>query len=613
RLGSWERDLATNQAVWSDEVYRIFGLEPGTPVNLDIVLEHVHPEDRDRVMNAVERAIKERDYGKCEFRLVVGDETRSVRLIAHAEYDESGRAVKLIGTTQDITEWRAAEEAARQMSSKYQSLVENIPDVAWTANERAETTFISPGVVRITGFTPEETCAATTAIWPGRIHPEDQPEVRAAFQALFESRDLFDAEFRFQCKNGEWVWLHARALAVYEKDGVRLADGVFSDVTEKKLLQSQLEQANRLSSLGRVAATIAHEFNNVMMGIQPFAELLSRKTPTPETIAKATKHIGSAIARGKRITGEILRFTRATPPTMNPIPFKAWLDDVIAEAKPMLGDEIELTVQSDVEGEMLGEATQLQQIVVNLVVNAKQAMPDGGRVTIAARRPDPEATFSFAIVPRPERFVQLTVTDTGVGIPPDVLSRVFEPLFTTKPNGTGLGLAVAHQVARLHEGYIFVESRVGVGTRFHLFLPLANGEIPAVAKEKPAGSLRNLQVLIVEDDVNVARGIATFLEMNGMDVEIAPDGTSALAAIEQSMPDVVVLDLGLPDADGLEIYVALSERRHALPVVFSTGHGDETRLDGFLDERHVAFLTKPYEGDQLLRALDRVTRLSDIS
>jgi CheY-like chemotaxis protein len=295
---------------------------------------------------------------------------------------------------------------------------------------------------------------------------------------------------------------------------------------------------------------------------------------------------------------------------VKPIPFTPWLDDLVAEARQLLGDAIELTVKSELDGEeMLGDAPQLQQIVVNLIVNAKQAMSDRGTLTIAARRPRAGATFSFGVVAHPERFVQLTVADSGSGIAPDVLSRIFEPLFTTKSNGTGLGLAVAHQVAKLHGGEVFVESKLGVGTRFHLFLPLRAAEAVEVVAEKPAGSLRNLRVLVVDDDVIVANGIEALLESNAMIVEVVHTGASALASMEQAMPDAVVLDLGLPDADGLEIYVALSERRPRLPVVFSTGHGDEGRLLGFNNERHVAFLMKPYEGEALLRALDGVTKM----
>jgi two-component system cell cycle sensor histidine kinase/response regulator CckA len=224
-------------------------------------------------------------------------------------------------------------------------------------------------------------------------------------------------------------------------------------------------------------------------------------------------------------------------------------------------------------------------------------------------RDAPDAKYSFAAIEHPERYAHVTLEDSGSGMSAETLSHIFEPLFTTKKTGTGLGLSVARHVMTRHGGEIFAESTPGVGTKFHLFLPLSKEALGAgaIAGAASPGARRSYQrILIVEDERAVAAGLSALFEMEGIQSDVIENGRDVLPAIERFRPDAVILDIGLPDMDGTAVFAQLSELHPRMPVVFSTGHGDASKLEPYLARPHVAFLLKPYEIDTLLDTLDRV-------
>jgi two-component system, cell cycle sensor histidine kinase and response regulator CckA len=243
-------------------------------------------------------------------------------------------------------------------------------------------------------------------------------------------------------------------------------------------------------------------------------------------------------------------------------------------------------------------------------------MPEGGRIGVAIEPVRDELHFDFGALEHPERYAHFIVEDSGHGMTPETLRHIFEPLFTTKKNGTGLGLPVARHVVTRHGGEIFVESAIGHGTKFHLFIPVA-AQTTVVAPPAAVSGVPELallqkvsrayrRVLVVEDERPVASGIVALLELEGVDARIVETGREVLPAIGKWYPDAVILDIGLPDIDGTKVYAAIAGKYPDMPVVFSSGHGDESQLEAFLARRNVAFLLKPYDVDTLLSTLDRV-------
>ena len=265
-------------------------------------------------------------------------------------------------------------------------------------------------------------------------------------------------------------------------------------------------------------------------------------------------------------------------PARAPFAIEPWMSTVAQEAVTLVGpgrgrDDKRDACRSFLEG----DATQLRQVLTNLILNAREAMPAGGSLTIDAFRESPSARFSFGAIEHPERFAHIRVRDTGIGMSPEVIARAFEPMFTTKRfGGTGLGLAVVHQIVQLHNGRIFAESTPGEGTTFHLFLPLAQTQpAPEVAAPAPPKPTAPLRVLLVEDDASVGDGLKSLLEAEGHNVAWVERGQDALDQVQETKFDVVVLDIGLPDIDGIRVLKTIASLRPQLPVIISTGHGEE--------------------------------------
>ncbi|MEO8033779.1 MAG: PAS domain S-box protein [Acidobacteriota bacterium] len=506
------------------------------------------------------------------------------------------------GVARDVTEREAAFKAMRRSEEHFRSIIENASDIIAIVGFDGQLRYESPSVQRVLGYPPHFLVGMA---FVDLIHPDD-----AARAADFLHRQISDpaaiqtVELAMRHYSGAW-----RSFEIVAKNLVSNADSPAivmnaRDITERKLLQAQLVQANRLGGLGRLAATVAHEFNNVLMGMQPFAELLQRPDAAPAMVAKGAWHIGNSVQRGKRIVMDILRFTQPYVPVRTAFDLGEWWDTFAPEAEVVLGNMISLVSLIPRHLYVAADRTQLSQVLANLVANARDAMPRGGTLTVEATHLDPEAMFLFGVVPHPDRFVQVSVHDTGCGMRPETMERAFEPLYTTKERGgTGLGLAVAHQILTQHEGYIFVESEPGLGSTFHLFLPVATDRPadPAIAASirRPAAS----RVLVIEDEALIAEGITMLLEQEGMTVATIGSGFQAAKAIASFQPDLVLLDYGLPGMDGIEVYALIRKLAPLVPIIFATGHGDRRVLHNDLHDPRTRFLQKPFAIGELLELM----------
>jgi len=396
-------------------------------------------------------------------------------------------------------------------------------------------------------------------------------------------------------------------------DGVAHLLAVVSNVSEQKRLQQRLERADRISSLGRLAATIAHEMNNVMMGILPFTEIIRRRGGSDPMIQNASTHIMKSVERGKVVTQGILQFTRATgKPELLAIDAHQFIDSVTDELRNRLRGTITLEVSCEENLRLLGDDAQLQQVVMNLVMNSQDAISGAGRVGVRLSSCSPEAFAHFGGGgEKVNAYAHLCVSDTGQGIPPYLMGQIFEPLFTTKGSGgTGLGLAIVHQIVIAHEGQIHVQSEPGRGTTFHVLLRKAEPQASQLDGSEGSDQIwrRVRSVILVEDEPSVGEGIAAILRMEGVQCEWLMRGDAALERLRAFRPDLLLLDVGLPDMSGIDVYRQAAQLYPDLPTVFSTGHGDHRLLDELDPAAPVGFLSKPYSLETLTR---RVRSLID--
>ncbi len=509
----------------------------------------------------------------------------------------------------EIAEREQIEERLRVSEERFRALVENSSDGIILLDRDGKIFYASPAVIRILGYAVDAVVGFDVFTL---VHPDDLDSARERFHdvSAVDARPLLT---ELRCRHNDGSWRHLELLWSNRLDDPAVHAIVlnYRDVTERRQseeerrrLEAQLEQGRRISSLGRVAATIAHEFNNVLMGIQPFAEVIRRSAATDEKVQKAAGQIITSVARGKRVTQEILRFTQPAEPAFQSVVLSEWLQHLMPELRVLIGQRIEIHIEAPRHPIAARcDPAQLQQVITNLVINARDAMPNGGTITVIIADHGNERQFPFGRIP--DGMVLLAVRDTGSGMLPEVLESIFEPLFTTKRSGTGLGLAVAQQVIDRHGGTIRVESTPGEGTTFYILLPAAaQASIQQIQRRINSSSVR--RVLLVEDEPAVASGIATLLEGEGIEVLAVERGGDAPDATVSFRPDAVILDLSLPDMSGLDVYVVLKTLVPDLPIIFSSGHADQAALEQQIDSSSIAFLRKPYELEALLETLQKI-------
>ncbi|HEX7155480.1 MAG TPA: PAS domain S-box protein [Thermoanaerobaculia bacterium] len=558
----------------------------------DLWASRVHPADRDAMFGAYHEMYR-RGVGaeyEVEFRFQRKD-GRWIWMQERAAVNlESDSSLRAFGVLVDVTDRRAAEEALRDSENRYRTLVDQAHDIIFSIDIDGHFVSLNPAFEAITGWKAGD--------WIGR-HFEEIFVAESVPVAFDHFADVINGggkrtvvTYKVKCRDGGVVMIETTAQALVAGGEVVGTIGIGRDVTRRRAAEAEQEREKRLASLGQLAASVAHEFNNVLMSILPFAELLRRRVTGDERVEIATKHIMQAVRRGRQISQEVLRFSRPANPELSALEVNDWLADFTREAAALLGPKYRLQSHTLAQDAIYIEADRalLEQVATNLVINARDAMPGGGNVTLEVRRgSDPE-------------HIELAVRDDGPGIKPEILERIFDPLFTTKPSGNGLGLTIAYQAMSLQRGTLRVTSAPGEGSTFAMVFRTAQ---PLEAEEpRAAVTAVRRRVLLVEDDESVGEGIRTLLVDEGFDVRLVMRGLEAPDAIAEFAPDVVLLDVNLPDISGLEVYERLHDRWPAMPVIFSTGHADASALDD-VRRRQVPSIMKPYEIGELLELMEK--------
>ena len=526
---------------------------------------------------------------------------RWYRISEHAT--RSGGIVKVLT---DITELKRHEQALADSEERYRRLVEMAPYgiVVW---DGARVRFANRAAARILGTADPAAMAAMPLLDGGErlfavLPPpgtEAVPEGPVEAHVAAPDGTQRDVE----------VGVHA--FAVDEAPAWFL---VLNDVTRRKQAERALHQAQKMQAIGQLAGGIAHEFNNMLTAIGGFAQMARRAPNDRARVAQCLTEIVKATERAAGLTGQLLSFGRAgRPEAAKPVRVAAQLDDLRRFLRPILGERyaVDVTVR-DPDAVVLIEPALLHQTLVNLAINGRDAMPDGGRIAVTVDRVAAGAAVLARHADlRPGLYVTVTVRDSGIGIAPEVLDRIFEPFFTTKElgEGTGLGLSLVYSTVTRAGGAVDVESEPGQGTAFTLWLPAHGDASPAAdlfdldAGEADDGLSMAASVLLVEDEEQVRDFIRLTLEDMGMRVFCAGDGTEALEAFEAHAGafDLLVTDLVMPHLGGAETARALRLENPDLPVVLISGYPPEKEnLDDLLaDVRRVVFLHKPINPDEL--------------
>jgi PAS domain S-box-containing protein len=560
------------------------------------VIELIYEPDREIFERVSAAQISSNQGGTHRFRLVRKD-GRVIWCESHVSMirNEAGEPIGVRGVSMDVTEQVASEEALRRSEELFRQVADAVPVMIWRTNTAGITDFENKAVAEFLGESH-----VTGDPWLERVHPADRDRVIEAMSHAHEEDGWTQFEMRARGRDGDYRDVFVTAAAQSSKNGEFTGlIGTSLDVTEHRRLERHLEETERMASLGHLAAKIAHEINNVLMSIQPFSEVL-RRSPTEHVLQRAAERIANACERGGRITHQILRYAHTSEPEQLPIDVKAWLTANADELQTMLGPDVELRLDVPENLCIAADPHHLQQVFSNLAANAKEAMHGSGVFSITARV---ESAWT-GLASRDEGFVCFIVEDDGPGIAPELALRVFEPLFTTNSHGTGLGLAIVHEVIRKHGGAVSVDVNADHrGARFEIALP-ATQVAPMAVEEKPASWPESVRrVLLVEDEEAVADALAMMVEMMGAETSIVDRGAKAGDAITSFKPDLVVLDVGLPDVSGIEVFARIRIKHPNLPIVFATGHAGELETQIAKMNGPVGYILKPFAYTSLIAAV----------
>lgn len=529
--------------------------------------------------------------------------------------DVRGELVGVLGIARDITAHRQAEDALREEQSRFQGLVDSVDGIVWEAD--AETlifTFVSRQAERLLGYPVE--AWLQSGFWVEHIHPEDREQTAAYCLAATARCEDHEFEYRMIASDGRSVWLHDIVTVVAENGAPRWLRGVMVDMTatreaaaEKEKLEAQLLQAQKMEAIGRLASGVAHDFNNKLTAIFGYAELARGKGAASERYYEYLGQIIKAATQSRDITRQLLAFSRQE--LISPRIIR--LNDLIAEVRKgvgrFIGEDIhfELVLAPDL-WQVCMDPSQVDQVIMNLVVNARDAMADGGRLTIASAnvvvsetlaQQSPDAT--------PGDYVLITVSDTGCGMDRETLQHIFEPFYTTKEagKGTGLGLATLYGIVTQNRGFVLVESEPGRGTSFRIYLPRAAGKeeegatgVDAIPPALPA------TILLVEDDETVRMLTGEVLEQAGYRTVVAASAQEALTALATSAKlqplDLLITDVIMPGMNGRDLAIKVAELCPGVLTLFMSGYTADIISQKGVLENGINFIQKPFEQRNLL-------------
>jgi two-component system, cell cycle sensor histidine kinase and response regulator CckA len=497
-----------------------------------------------------------------------------------------------------------SEEELEAAERRYGALVEQLPAITYVAEVGVlgRWHYVSPQIQSILGFSPEE-WAADSANWINHIHPDDRDRALAAEDRFWEAGGLFRAEYRMLARDGRVLWFRDDAVHLENGDASKhFMQGVLYDITEYKHLEDQLRQSQKMEAVGQLAGGVAHDFNNLLMIIQGHTERILQHSGADQSAKAAVGEIREAVNRAASLTRQLLAFSRKQvlqPKVLD-------LNSVVAEVSKMLrrliGENIELSL---ITAPSLWQAKvdqrQMEQVILNLALNARDAMPQGGKLTIETANLElAEAGPADRRPPKPGRYVRVQVSDNGTGMDAATQSHIFEPFFSTKEpgKGTGLGLASVYGVVKQSGGGIYFQSQLGIGSTFSVYLPEATeaGEAPSEANQPKAHPTGTETVLVVEDEDQIRDMVSDYLQRQGYTVLNARNGREAIQVAQcyKGLIHLVITDIVMPVLGGRELAQELKRLRPRTKIVFTSGYPEHFIAEGNAAIAGPIILQKPF-------------------
>jgi PAS domain S-box-containing protein len=592
-------------------------------------IEFVHPEDRAATLSEVEKLSRGGRTLQFENRYQCKDGSWKWLSWKAQPFPEEGL---LYATARDMTEQKRSEDRIRELNEnlerlvvertgelqeserRHRTLLANLQGMAYRCRNDRDWTmeFVSEGCRELVGRAPEEFTAGRVN-YASLIHPDEQEAVWNTVQTAIKAKAPFQLEYRIHHADGSWRWVLEHGRGVWNERGeLVVLEGFAGDITNRKEAQRQLLRAQRLESIGTLASGVAHDLNNALAPILMSIELLRMQHPESAEILDTME---ASARRGAGMVRQVLTFAKGAEGErllVQPRHLLAEMEKIVRGTFPK---NIEFrTAFGKALSPILGDTTQLHQVLLNLCVNARDAMPGGGTLTLEAENVEIDATHASGVADaKPGNYVVWRVKDTGTGIPPEILERIFEPFFSTKgpDKGTGLGLSTVIGIVKSHGGFLQVNSIPGQGSTFSIYLPAdpaGTGDTSLTTKAETAFRGKGETILVVDDEANMRDVSRSVLAALNFKVLTASDGTAALIQVAENRGElrVVITDLHMPHMDGLTFVRVL---KHMLPeagIIVTSGRFEEREVNEFKTLGVKALLDKPFNQQKLVETLKSV-------
>lgn len=575
--------------------------------------EQIHPDDRERVKKAAEEARRSGMGETLEYRFrhkngawLVLESTSSV--IRNAK----GEPEKLVIVNRDVSERKRAEEALRRSEAGFRSVVEDAPYGICRASTAGRLLQVNPGLQKMLGYESKEDLLGRdlkTEIF------RDSDDYNRLMETLLRTAEIKDVEMEWKRKDGTPITVHCSGRRVNDENGALAYFDVFAeDVTEKRVLEKQLRMAQKMEAIGRLSGGIAHDFNNLLGVIIGYSRVLKRELGRNNVLCEHALEIEKAGQRAASLTKQLLAFSRQqvlTPAILN---LNTLASDMEKMLPQLLGEDIKVSlVLGPKLGNVKADQSQIEQVIMNLAVNARDAMPMGGKLKIETTNAELDQAYVWNHPgSKIGSFVLLAVTDTGTGMDASTLTHIFEPFFTTKEvgKGTGLGLATVYGIVKQSNGYIGLESAPGKGTSFKIYLPRHAGQAtPEEQKPDSTDIVRGSEtILLVEDSEPLRKLARTFLESSGFRVFSAENGEDALEVTKRfgGTFDLLLTDVIMPGMNGRVLAEHLLPRQPGIKVLYMSGYSDSFIAGHGVLDPGTHLLHKPFTEDVFLRKVREV-------
>ena len=608
----WVRDAKTGAILYLNDVWeRLTGQRIKVGDHFEEFFKATHPADLDQARHASDQSARRGGYDRVVRAIDTSGGTRWLRVRTFPVLDALGEAYRVVGIAEDVTELRRAEEALQHSAQRFRSLIEYSSDLIVLLDGNGRFSYLSPSFETTLGHRIEE--------WINRdgfdlVWPDDLEQARLLFESIGTSPGFATPwQLRVRHADGTSRWLEGTSANRLADPAIEAIVVNCRDVTERKRMEAQFIQAQKMESIGRLAGGVAHDFNNLLTAIKGNVSLALLDMQPIDPLYEYLTSVDEAADSAASLTRQLLTFSRKQIISPKVINLNHVLTHVQRLLARLIGEDIHLEMYAAADlAQVRLDRNQAEQVLINLAVNARDAMPHGGRLTIETANVDLDIEYAKKHpYVQPGSYVMLAVSDTGAGMPEEVRAHLFEPFFTTKESGsgTGLGLSMVYGAVKQNGGHIEVYSELGHGATFKIFLPAVDQPVDVTSEAIVEPRPRGVETIVLVEDEEHVRSIATLmLRRQGYTVHAFPDGPSAISAVEamSGSLDLVITDVVMPRMNGQVLTQRLLQLRPSIRVLFTSGYTANVIVHHGVLNEGVEFLSKPYSLERLTQRVREV-------